>query len=81
MNKQELKQALAGLTHANIAVRNFPLSVTQLRNKLKLKDGGHTYLFATTMRKAGTSSYAPRNNKAPSDEGASSRSETEREQV
>lgn len=48
MNKRELKQALAGLTHANIAVRNFPLSVTQLRNKLKLKDGGHTYLFATT---------------------------------
>lgn len=48
MNKRELKQALAGLTHANIAVRNFPLSVAQLRNKLKLKDGGHTYLFATT---------------------------------
>ena len=48
MNRRELKQALAGLTHANIAVRNFPLSVAQLRNKLKLKDGGHTYLFATT---------------------------------
>ena len=48
MNKKELKQLLAGLTHANIAVRNFPLSVAQLRKKLKLKDGGNTYLFATT---------------------------------
>ena len=26
MNKKELKQLLAGLTHANIAVRNFPLT-------------------------------------------------------
>lgn len=43
MNKKELKQLLAGLTHANIAVRNFPLSVAQLRKKLKLKDGGNTY--------------------------------------
>lgn len=48
MNKRELKQALGGLTHANIAVRNFPLSAPQLRAKLKLKDGGDTYLFATT---------------------------------
>ena len=48
MNKKELKQLLAGLTHANIAVRNFPLTVAQLRKKLKLKDGGSTYLFATT---------------------------------
>ena len=48
MNKKELKQLLAGLTHANIAVRNFPLTVAQLRKKLKLKDGGNTYLFATT---------------------------------
>ena len=43
MNKKELKQLLAGLTHANIAVRNFPLTVAQLRKKLKLKDGGNTY--------------------------------------
>nr|WP_217625508.1 SAM-dependent methyltransferase [Bifidobacterium colobi] len=48
MNKKALKTALAGLTHANIAVRNFPISVNTLRKKLKLKDGGETYLFATT---------------------------------
>lgn len=50
MNKRELKPLLGGLTHANIAVRNFPIPVAQLRKKLKLKDGGDTYLFATTDR-------------------------------
>ena len=49
MNKRELKEALKGMNRANIAVRNFPLSVDQLRKKLKLKDGGEVYLFATTM--------------------------------
>ena len=49
MNKRELKDALKGMNRANIAVRNFPLSVDQLRKKLKLKDGGEAYLFATTM--------------------------------
>ena len=33
----------------NIAVRNFPMSADQLWKKLKLKDGGNTYIFATTM--------------------------------
>ena len=48
MNKHELKSLTEGLTHANIAVRNFPMPVAQLRRKLKLKDGGNVYLFATT---------------------------------
>ncbi|TPF94861.1 SAM-dependent methyltransferase [Bifidobacterium sp. UTBIF-78] len=48
MNKRELKSLTEGLTHVNIAVRNFPMPVAQLRRKLKLKDGGDTYLFATT---------------------------------
>ncbi|PST49160.1 SAM-dependent methyltransferase [Bifidobacterium callitrichos] len=48
MNKRELKTALGDLTHANIAVRNFPMPVAALRRKLKLKDGGDAYLFATT---------------------------------
>lgn len=48
MNKHELSRALSSLKSANIAVRNFPLSVEQLRKKLKLKDGGDTYIFATT---------------------------------
>lgn len=49
LNKKELKQALQGITHANIATRNFPLSVADLRKRLKLKDGGNTYIFATTL--------------------------------
>lgn len=52
MNKRELKAALAGITQANIATRNFPLSVEALKTKLrsvaKLRDGGKTYIFATT---------------------------------
>jgi hypothetical protein len=48
MNKRELKDALTGVGKANIAVRNFPLTVDQLRKKLKLKDGGDVYIFATT---------------------------------
>ena len=49
MNKQELRTALKEIDRANISVRNFPLSVDQLRKKLKLKDGGYVYIFATTM--------------------------------
>ena len=48
MNKKELKKALDGIDRANISVRNFPLSPEQLRKRLKIKDGGDVYLFATT---------------------------------
>ena len=53
MNKRELKEALAGIDKANVAVRNFPLSVADLRKRLKLKDGGDVYIFATTDAKKG----------------------------
>jgi precorrin-6B methylase 2 len=49
MNKRELKAALADIDRANITVRNFPMSVAELRKRLKLKDGGDLYLFATTI--------------------------------
>lgn len=49
MNKKELRKGLADISQANIAVRNFPLSVAELRKRLKLKDGGDTYIFATTV--------------------------------
>ena len=53
MNKQEIKkkfsESLVPMESANIAVRNFPISAEQLRKKLKLKDGGDTYIFATTL--------------------------------
>ena len=58
VDKQEVKgtftkiinQKLTSMESANITVRNFPLSAEQLRKKLKLKDGGNIYIFATTLQ-------------------------------
>ncbi|MCU0430215.1 MAG: class I SAM-dependent methyltransferase [Cytophagaceae bacterium] len=36
-------------TKANIAVRNFPLEVAEIRKQCQIADGGDTYLFATTL--------------------------------
>ena len=49
LNKRDLKVHLAGIRQANITVRNFPLSVAELRKRLKLSEGGSTYIFATTL--------------------------------
>ena len=49
MNKRELKEKVLPLKQANITVRNFPLSVAELRKRLKLSEGGSAYLFATTL--------------------------------
>lgn len=51
MNKKEMKIALQGIENANITTRNFPLSPEQLRKRLKIKDGGDIYIFATTSNK------------------------------
>ena len=48
LNKKEVKEHLENVKKANIAVRNFPLSANELRNRLKIKEGGDIYLFATT---------------------------------
>ena len=53
MNKRELKESLAGITQANIAVRNFPMSADELRRRLKLRDGGDAFIFATTVENVG----------------------------
>ncbi|WP_452231213.1 MULTISPECIES: THUMP-like domain-containing protein [unclassified Lacinutrix] len=45
-NKKGLKKE--GFVKANIATRNFPESVEQIRKKHKIKDGGDVYLFFTT---------------------------------
>ena len=47
--KKDLKVLLERVEKANLTVRNFPSSVAELRKKLKLKEGGDTYLFATTL--------------------------------
>ena len=49
LNKKDIKNALDGIVKANITVRNFPMSVEQLRKRLKIKEGGSDYIFATTL--------------------------------
>lgn len=49
LNKRDLKLAFDGIEKANITIRNFPMSVSELRKRLKLGDGGNTYIFATTV--------------------------------
>ncbi|MBP9637878.1 MAG: SAM-dependent methyltransferase [Bacteroidaceae bacterium] len=48
-SKKELKTAFSSLQKANLAVRNFPASVAELRKRWHLKEGGDTYWFATTL--------------------------------
>jgi hypothetical protein len=49
MNKNDLREKVLPLKQANITVRNFPLSVADLRKRLKLSEGGSHYIFATTL--------------------------------
>ena len=53
MNKRELKDALTSIGRANIAIRNFPMTVAELRKRLRLQDGGDVYIFATTVANQG----------------------------
>lgn len=48
MNKKELATALKGISRANVAVRNFPMTAQDLRKRLHLQDGGNRYIFGTT---------------------------------
>jgi hypothetical protein len=50
LGKKELKSFLDGLTQANLTVRNFPMTVADLRKRLKIKEGGEYFLFATTLQ-------------------------------
>jgi hypothetical protein len=47
-SKAELKATLEN-TKANITTRNFPETVENIRKKWKIKDGGNTYCFFTTI--------------------------------
>ena len=42
-------KAILPTMQANLTVRNFPQSVADLRKKLNLREGGDTYVFATTL--------------------------------
>ncbi len=47
-NKKELKKHLV-TNKANITKRNYPQTVAEIRKKFKIKDGGDSYLFFTTL--------------------------------
>jgi hypothetical protein len=47
LNKKELKKSIPNFK-VNITVRNYPMSVSEIRKKTKLQDGGENYLFCTT---------------------------------
>ena len=68
-NKKVKQAMLSDVEQASIAVRNFPLSVAELRKALKIGDGDATYLFATTLK--GEKKVLIRTKKAASDETAS----------
>ena len=67
-NKKVKQTLLSDVEKASIAVRNFPLSVAELRKSLKIGDGDETYLFATTLK--GEEKVIIRTKKAASDEAA-----------
>ena len=48
-SKASLKLLLKDIDKANLAIRNFPSDVATLRKRLKIKEGGNDYLFATTL--------------------------------
>ncbi|MBR5395520.1 MAG: hypothetical protein IK144_10640 [Bacteroidaceae bacterium] len=47
--KKDIKTMLAGISQCNLTIRNFPSTVAELRKRLKLREGGNIYLFATTL--------------------------------
>ena len=48
-SKRGLHMMLRDIQQANLATRNFPTSVVDLRKQLKIREGGEDYLFATTL--------------------------------
>lgn len=47
--RRELRAFCSGTDRANLTVRNFPDSVAGLRRRLRLREGGDAYWFATTL--------------------------------
>ena len=65
-NKKVKSTLLSDVDKASIAVRNFPLTVAELRKALKMADGDAVYLFATTLK--GEEKVVIRTKKTASDE-------------
>ncbi len=67
-HKKVKSTLLADVEKASVAVRNFPLSVAELRKNLKIADGDENYVFATTLK--GEEKIIILTKKAASDEAA-----------
>lgn len=48
-SKSSLKEFHSEIQKANLSIRNFPMTVNDLRKKLKLAEGGDIFVFATTL--------------------------------
>lgn len=48
-SKNNIKKISKDIKQANLTIRNFPSTVAELRKRLKIKEGGNVYLFATTL--------------------------------
>ena len=48
-HKANPKSFMQDIRQANLTIRNFPSTVDDLKKRLKIKDGGDIYLFATTL--------------------------------
>ena len=46
---KNIKDIKTKYPQTNLSTRNFPLTTAELQKKLKTKDGGDLYLFATTL--------------------------------
>lgn len=51
-NKHNLQKIRTHYVAAHVSTRNFPLSSDALRQRLKIKEGGHVYLFGTTVNRS-----------------------------
>ena len=67
-HKKVKSTLLADVEKASVAVRNFPLSVAELRKNLKIADGDENYVFVTTLK--GEEKIIILTKKAASDEAA-----------
>ena len=51
-NKHNLQAIRTHYVAAHVSTRNFPLGSDALRQRLKIKEGGHAYLFGTTVNRS-----------------------------
>lgn len=52
-DRHSLKQFFSHTPQANIAVRNFPMTVAEIRQRYKVRDGGNHYVFLTSAQEVG----------------------------